>query len=125
MTDSGTETVPWTVRMELLKESAQQRVFGTPMPDQVMDRLIAHGKAVPLGPFEGTPVHHLQRWWRHSERGWVALDEQATSQLDLHAERYRAATSATGTQSSAADNAAPGTRPAENADHAASGTEAE
>lgn len=40
----------------------------------------------------------MDRWWRLNELGWVALEETASAQLDLHAERYRAATAATASE---------------------------
>ncbi|MFF8880755.1 hypothetical protein [Streptomyces flaveolus] len=82
--------------MELLKDSAQQRLLNAPMPPAAMEQLIADEKADVLGRFEGSPVHYTGRWWRRNEAGWVALDEAASAQLDLHAERYRAATAAAG-----------------------------
>jgi hypothetical protein len=95
MAETGNTTVTWADRMELLKDSAQQRVLNAPMPTAAMEQLLADGKADPLGRFEGSPVQYLGRWWRADELGWVALDETASAQLDLHAERYRAATAAT------------------------------
>ncbi|MEW2259771.1 hypothetical protein [Streptomyces sp. NPDC047869] len=91
----STTTVTWAERMELLKDSAQQRVLNAPMPPAAMEQLIADRKADALGRFEGSPVRYLDRWWRLHELGWVALDETASAQLDVHAERYRAATAAT------------------------------
>ncbi|WP_256098636.1 hypothetical protein [Streptomyces agglomeratus] len=88
-------TVTWADRMELLRDSAQQRVLNAPMPTAAMEQLLADGTAHALGRFEGSPVHYLDRWWRASEPGWVALDEAASAQLALHAERYRAAIAAT------------------------------
>jgi hypothetical protein len=93
----NTTVVPWAERMELLKDSAQQRVLNAPMPTAAMEQLLREGKAAALGRFEGSPVHYMDRWWRQDELGWVALDEAASAQLDLHAERYRAATAATET----------------------------
>ena len=95
MAEPGNTTVDWAERMELLKDSAQQRVLNTPMPTAAMEQLLGDGKAYALGRFEGSPVHYMDRWWRLGEPGWVALDEAASAQLDLHAERYRAATAAT------------------------------
>ncbi|MGP3951263.1 hypothetical protein [Streptomyces sp. 7N604] len=94
MAEPGTQTAAWAERMELLKDSAQQRVLGAPMPAPAMEQLLADGKAASLGRFEGSPIRYLDRWWRLSEAGWVALDEAGSAQLDLHAERYRAATGA-------------------------------
>ncbi|MFF8618627.1 hypothetical protein [Streptomyces sp. NPDC015350] len=97
MAEPGNDTVTWAERMELLKDSAQQRVLNASMPAAAMEQLIADEKAVALGPFEGSPVYYMDRWWRLNKAlGWVALDEAASSQLDLHAERYRAATAAAG-----------------------------
>ncbi|MFD7954254.1 hypothetical protein ACFV4X_12235 [Streptomyces ardesiacus] len=96
MAEPGNPTVTWAERMELLKDSAQQRVLNAPMPPAAMDQLIADEKAALLGRFEGSPVRYMDRWWRRNEEGWVALDEAASAQLDLHAERYRAATAAAG-----------------------------
>jgi hypothetical protein len=95
MAEPGNATVTWAERMELLKDSAQQRVLKAPMPTAAMEQLLADGKADALGRFEGSPVRYMDRWWRVDEPGWVALDEAASAQLDLHAERYRAATAAT------------------------------
>ncbi|MFE2852698.1 hypothetical protein ACFXJO_16405 [Streptomyces lavendulae] len=77
--------------MHSLRDSAQQRVLTAPMPTPAMDQLLAEGKADAMGPFEGSPIRYMNRWWRQSEQGWVALDESATSQLDQQAERYQAA----------------------------------
>ncbi|MFI0813448.1 hypothetical protein [Streptomyces echinatus] len=96
MAEPGSPTVTWAERMELLKGSAQQRVLNAPMPPAAMERLIADEKADMLGRFEGSPVRYMGRWWRRDEEGWVALDEAASAQLDLHAERYRAASAAAG-----------------------------
>jgi hypothetical protein len=96
MAEPGNTTVTWAERMELLKDSAQQRVLNAPMPIAAMEQLLADGKADALGRFEGSPVRYMDRWWRANELGWVALDEAASAQLDLHAERYRAATAAAG-----------------------------
>ncbi|RAJ52899.1 hypothetical protein K388_05999 [Streptomyces sp. KhCrAH-43] len=98
MTEPGNPTVTWAERMELLKDSAQQRVLTAPMPPAAMEQLIADEKAAVLGRFEGSPVRYMDRWWRHNDEGWVALDEAGSTQLDLHAERYRAATAATATE---------------------------
>ncbi|MCX4826889.1 hypothetical protein OG883_45465 [Streptomyces sp. NBC_01142] len=95
MAEPGNTTVTWAERMELLKDSAQQRVLNAPMPIAAMEQLLADGKADALGRFEGSPVRYMDRWWGANELGWVALDESASAQLDLHAERYRAATAAT------------------------------
>lgn len=95
MAEPGNTTVTWAERMELLKDSAQQRVLSAPMPTAAMEQLLADGKANALGRFEGSPVRYMDRWWRVDEPGWMALDEAASAQLDLHAERYRAATAAT------------------------------
>ncbi|MFB6984530.1 hypothetical protein [Streptomyces sp. NPDC056304] len=65
------------------------------MPTPAMEQLLADGKADALGRFEGSPVRYMDRWWRANEGEWEALDESASAQLDLHAERYRAATAAT------------------------------
>ncbi|MFI5864595.1 hypothetical protein [Streptomyces sp. NPDC051546] len=92
---STTTTVTWAERMELLRDSAQERVLTAPMPSAAMEQLLADGKADALGRFEGSPVRYMDRWWRLNEVGWVALDENASAQLDLHAERYRAATAGT------------------------------
>ncbi|WP_225637431.1 hypothetical protein [Streptomyces solaniscabiei] len=89
-------TVTWAERMENLRDSAQLRVLAAPMPRAAMDQLLADGKAQALGNFEGSPVHYLGRWWRAGDLVWVALDETASAQLDLQAERYRAATSTSG-----------------------------
>lgn len=94
MAEPGNTTVTWAERMELLKDTAQQRVLNAPMPTAAMEQLLADGKADTLGRFEGSPVHYMDRWWRVDELGWIALDEAASAQLDLHAERYRAATAA-------------------------------
>jgi hypothetical protein len=96
MAEPGSPTVTWAERMELLKDSAQQRVLNAPMPPAAMEQLISEEKADVLGRFEGSPVHYMGRWWRRNEEGWVALDEAASAQLDIHAERYRAATAAAG-----------------------------
>ncbi|MGW6145564.1 hypothetical protein [Streptomyces sp. NPDC055140] len=103
MAEPDNTTVTWAERMALLKDSAQQRVLNAPMPTAAMEQLLADGKADALGRFEGSPVRYIDRWWRASEPGWVALDESASAQLDLHAERYRAAVAAT----------APGAAPSE------------
>ncbi|MFF7953931.1 hypothetical protein [Streptomyces griseorubiginosus] len=102
MAEPGNTTVTWAERMELLKDSAQQRVLNSPMPTEAMAQLINDGKADALGRFEGSPVRYMDRWWRADEPGWVALDEAASAQLDLHAERYRAATAAVGAPPKAA-----------------------
>jgi hypothetical protein len=65
------------------------------MPAPAMKQLVMEGKAVLMGPFQGSPVRYLERWWRESDGGWEALDESATGQLDQHAERYQAALAAT------------------------------
>jgi hypothetical protein len=113
MAEPGTATAAiWAERMELLKDSAQQRVLQAPMPPAAMEQLLADGKARALGRFEGSPVHYLNRWWRHSDEGWLALDEAASDQLDQHAERYRAAIAAAearGTDATADEGADPGT----------------
>ncbi|MFE7649901.1 hypothetical protein [Streptomyces phaeoluteigriseus] len=96
MAESGNPTVTWAERMELLKDSAQQRVVSAPMPAAAMEQLLAEGKSDALGEFEGSPVRYMDRWWRAGELGWAALDEAATADIDLHAERYRAATAAIG-----------------------------
>ncbi|MEU3640945.1 hypothetical protein AB0H23_32570 [Streptomyces albogriseolus] len=96
MAEPGSPTVTWAERMELLKDSAQQRVLNAPMPPAAMEQLISEEKAKVLGRFEGSPVRYMGRWWRRNEEGWVALDEAASAQLDIHAERYRAATAAAG-----------------------------
>lgn len=98
MAEPGTTAVTWAERMELLKDSAQQRVLTAPMPTAAMEQLLADGKAHPLGRFEDSPVHYMDRWWRANEQGWVALDESSSAQLDRHAERYRAATTTTSAQ---------------------------
>ncbi|MFD5079655.1 hypothetical protein [Streptomyces sp. NPDC058371] len=95
MAEPGNTTLTWAERMELLRDSAQQRVLNAPMPTAAMEQLLADGKANALGHFEGSPVRYVDRWWRVSELGWVALDEDASAQVDLHAERFRAATAAT------------------------------
>ncbi|MFF8431041.1 hypothetical protein ACF07Y_39090 [Streptomyces sp. NPDC016566] len=95
MAEPSTPTVTWAARMELLKDSAQQRLLHALMPTAAMEQLIADGKAEALGQFEGSPVHYMNRWWRPDGLGWVALDEAASAELDLHAERYRAATAST------------------------------
>ncbi|MEU9421002.1 hypothetical protein [Streptomyces sp. NPDC048272] len=92
MAQPNTEPAAWASRMELLRDSAQQRVLTAPMPHPAMEQLLADAKAVAMGPFEGSPVHYMNRWWRQTKQGWVALDEAATAQLDQQAERYRAAT---------------------------------
>lgn len=94
MAEPANPVVTWADRMELLKDSAQQRVLNTPMPDPAMEQLIADGKALALGRFDASPVHYMNRWWRPSDEGWMALDDDASAKLDLHAERYRAATAA-------------------------------
>ncbi|WP_440580927.1 hypothetical protein [Streptomyces sp. PT19] len=91
MAEPGYTTGTWAERMELLKDSAQQRVLSAPMPPAAMEQLLADGKADALGRFAGSPVRYMDRWWRIDEPGWVALDEAASARLDLHAERYRAA----------------------------------
>ncbi|MFD6329169.1 hypothetical protein ACFWGI_06270 [Streptomyces niveus] len=95
MAEPGSAAVTWAGRMELLKDSSQQRVLTAPMPTAAMEQLLADGKAHLLGRFEDSPVHYMGRWWRAGELGWVALDEASSAQLDLHAERYRAAATAT------------------------------
>ncbi|MFE7777706.1 hypothetical protein ACFU5O_28160 [Streptomyces sp. NPDC057445] len=92
MAEPDAQKAPWTERMEHLKDSAQQRVLATPMPASLMKELLQGGKAVELGRFESSPVLYLDRWWRQGDLGWVALDEDASAQLDSLAERYRAAT---------------------------------
>lgn len=104
MAEPGTPTASWAERMELLKDSAQQRVLSAPMPTTAMEQLLADKKALALGSFADSPVHYLGRWWRPSEEGWLALDEDASSQLALHAERYRTATTAA--QAAGADGTA-------------------
>ncbi|MEU9761839.1 hypothetical protein AB0D98_19250 [Streptomyces sp. NPDC047987] len=94
MAEPGNTAVTWAERMELLKDSAQQRVLNAPMPPAAMEQLLADGKAEALGRFEGSPVRYMDRWWRVDDLGWVALDGAASARLDLHAERYRAATAA-------------------------------
>lgn len=94
MAEPGNTAVTWAERMELLKDSAQQRVLNAPMPSAAMDQLLTDRKADALGGFEGSPVRYMGRWWRAEASGWVALDEAASAQIDLHAERYRAATAA-------------------------------
>ncbi|MEU6070531.1 hypothetical protein ABZ864_40355 [Streptomyces sp. NPDC047082] len=101
MPEPGVQSATWTDRMELLRDSAQQRLLEAPMPADVMDRLLTDGKAAELGLFEGSPVRYMSRWWRKSESGWEALDEEATAELDQHAERYRAATASLGLQEGA------------------------
>lgn len=96
MAEPGTQAVTWAARMEHLRDSAQQRVLGAPMPIPAMDQLLADGKATALGHFEGSPVHYMNHWWRLTDTGWVALDEEATAELNRHAERYQAATAAVG-----------------------------
>lgn len=96
MAETGNTTVTWAERIELLKDSAQQRVLNAPMPTAAMEQLLADGKAEALGRFKGSPVRYMDRWWRADEPGWVALDEAASAQLDLHAKRYRAATATAG-----------------------------
>ena len=54
----STTTVTWAERMELLKDSAQQRVLNAPMPPAAMEQLIAVRKADALGRFEGSPVRY-------------------------------------------------------------------
>ncbi|MFJ5819397.1 hypothetical protein ACIQGT_36725 [Streptomyces sp. NPDC093108] len=98
MAEPGNTAVTWAERMELLRDAAQQRVLTAPMPTAAMGQLLADGKANALGRFEDSPVHYMDRWWRPSELGWVALDEASSAQLDLHAERYRAAIAATSAQ---------------------------
>lgn len=118
MAEPSTPTVTWAERIELLKDSAHQRVLSAPMPTAAMEQLLADGKALALGRFEASPVHYLDRWWRPSEEGWLALDEESSTQLDLHAERYRAATAAGETGGAdGADATAAGTA-ALDADHA-------
>ncbi|MGZ2358446.1 hypothetical protein LRE75_17370 [Streptomyces sp. 372A] len=92
MAEPDSSAATWAQRMESLKTSAQQRVLNAPMPPAAMEQLIADEKANELGRFEGSPVRYMGRWWRRDEVGWVALDESASVQLDLHAERYQAAT---------------------------------
>lgn len=101
MAELSSTGVTWTERMELLRDSAQQRVLTAPMPTAAMEQLLADGKAHALGNFEDSPVHYMERWWRASEPGWMALDEASSAQLNLHAERYRAATAATSSQRTA------------------------
>ncbi|MFF3940399.1 hypothetical protein [Streptomyces phaeofaciens] len=60
-------------------------------------------------------MHYMDRWWRPSEPGWEALDEAASAQLDLRAERYRAALTAVPAQG--ADAVGP-QEPAAEASHA-------
>lgn len=95
MAEPGNTAVTWAERMELLRGSAQERVLKAPMPTSAMEQLLADGKAAALGGFEGSPVRYMDRWWRASEGEWEALDESASAQLDVHAERYRAAAAAT------------------------------
>ncbi|KNE83354.1 hypothetical protein AB0B04_19430 [Streptomyces xinghaiensis] len=109
MTEPGTPAVSWADRMALLKDSTQQRILTTPMPAAAMEQLLADGKATALGRFEASPVHYLDRWWRESDEGWLALDEEASKQLDFHAERYRAAVAAGATAANPAEEADPGT----------------
>ncbi|MFE4309165.1 hypothetical protein ACFRR6_24310 [Streptomyces sp. NPDC056891] len=97
MAEPSTEPSAWASRMHSLRDSAQQRVLTAPMPVPAMDQLLADGKAHAMGPFDGSPIRYMNRWWRQTEQGWVALDESATSQLDQQAERYQAAT-ATGSR---------------------------
>ncbi|MGW3928704.1 hypothetical protein ACWECC_11440 [Streptomyces microflavus] len=104
MAEPGNTAVTWAERMELLKDSAQQRVLNAPMPVAAMEQLLADGKADALGRFEGSPVRYLDRWWRADEPGWVALDEAASTQLDLHAERYRAAAAAIAPEAAPAED---------------------
>ncbi|MFD6465397.1 hypothetical protein [Streptomyces goshikiensis] len=94
MAEPSTEPSAWAARMHSLRDSAQQRVLTAPMSVPAMDQLMADGKADAMGPFEGSPIRYMNRWWRQTEQGWVALDEAATSQLDQQAERYQAATAA-------------------------------
>ncbi|MFI1700410.1 hypothetical protein ACH419_31135 [Streptomyces bobili] len=101
MAESGNTTVTWAERMELLKDSAQQRLLNAPMPTAAMEQLLAEGKAEALGRFEGSPVRYMDRWWKAEELAWAALDEAASARIDLHAERYRAATTSTATVSAA------------------------
>ncbi|WP_327309799.1 hypothetical protein OG730_41690 (plasmid) [Streptomyces sp. NBC_01298] len=91
MAEPSTEPSAWASRMQSLRDSAQQRVLTAPMPIPAMDQLLADGKAEAMGPFEGSPIRYMNRWWRQTEQWWVALDETATSQLDQQAERYQAA----------------------------------
>ncbi|MFF1678359.1 hypothetical protein ACFVYG_20260 [Streptomyces sp. NPDC058256] len=95
MAEPGTPTVTWTDRLAQLKDSAQERVLSAPMPTEAMEQLLTDGKAFVLGRFEDSPARYLDHWWRPSEEGWIALDEEASVKLDLHAERYRAATGVT------------------------------
>ncbi|WP_327391360.1 hypothetical protein OG728_38425 (plasmid) [Streptomyces microflavus] len=96
MAEPGNTPVSWNHRMELLRDSAQQRVLTAPMPTAAMEQLLADGKAHALGQFEDSPVRYMDRWWRTGESGWVALDEGSSAQLDVHAERYSAAIGALG-----------------------------
>ncbi|MEV4868575.1 hypothetical protein [Streptomyces syringium] len=98
MAEPGNTAVTWAERMELLRDSAQQRALTAPMPAAAMEQLLADGKAHALGRFEDSPVHYMDRWWRADELGWLALDEAASAQIDLHAERYRVASAATSAQ---------------------------
>jgi len=113
MAEPGTQTAAWAERLELLKDTAHQRVLTAPMPTPAMDQLLTDGKATVLGTFGGSPVRYLDRWWRLSGAGWVALDEAGSAQLDLHAERYRAATSTTDTDTAELIAAAPPPRGAD------------
>ncbi|MET8102911.1 hypothetical protein ABZV29_41910 [Streptomyces sp. NPDC005236] len=94
MAEPGTTTDSWAKRLKILKDATQQRLLSTPMPTAAMEQLLSDGKAHVLGAFEDSPVHYMGRWWRADEPGWVALDEAASTQLDVHAERYRGATAA-------------------------------
>ncbi|MFB6838547.1 hypothetical protein [Streptomyces sp. NPDC056361] len=46
-----------------------------------MEQLLADVKAVSMGPFDGSPVHSMNRWWRQTEQGWAALDEAAKATI--------------------------------------------
>ncbi|MFD7861543.1 hypothetical protein [Streptomyces sp. NPDC059783] len=101
MAEPGNPMVTWAERMELLKDSTQQRVLNAPMPPAAMEQLIVDERAHALGLFKGSPVNYMGRWWRLGEEGWVVLDEAASAQLDLHAARYWAASAAAGAPSAA------------------------
>ncbi|MGW6202171.1 hypothetical protein ACWF9B_00730 [Streptomyces sp. NPDC055089] len=112
MAQPGNTTVTWAERMELLRDSAQERVLNAPMPTPAMEQLLAEGKADALGRFKGSPVRYMDRWWRANEGEWEALDESGSAQLDVHAERYRAAAASTAPATSPLEmNAEPATLP--------------
>lgn len=59
MAEPGNTTVTWAERMELLKDSAQQRLLNAPMPTAAMEQLLAEKR---LSRSDGSRTARCTTW---------------------------------------------------------------